>query len=363
MPIRDVVVVGASAGGVEALVELARGLPRDLPAAVFVVLHLPPDARSNLPSILDRAGSLPAVHAEEGAPIHPGRIYVAPPNRHLTLEGSRMRLSIGPRINSLRPSIDVLFRSAARAFDSRVVGVVLSGTLDDGSLGLDAIKLRGGVAIIQDPNEARFSGMPRSAVERVDADHVVPVAQIPVLLEMLTVGSAGEAPPVERGNAVVHETVSIAGRGGAAPPVWEAAPPVREKRANGASGLSCPNCRGSVWELTETDDSLPRIECRVGHAFSIDAFLGEQAVALEDAIWSAINALEERASTLRQFAARFAPSSRAKGSYLERAEMIQTQAGLLRDGLARVIQVEGNGGLGETVAATIDPGPIEGGPS
>jgi two-component system chemotaxis response regulator CheB len=215
---RDVIVVGASAGGVEALAELARGLPADLPAALFVVLHLPPDARSNLPSILDRAGPLPAIHAEDGAPIHPGRIYVAPPNRHLTLEADRMRLSIGPRINSLRPSIDVLFRSAARAFDSRVIGVVLSGTLDDGTLGLDAIKLRGGVAVIQDPNEARFSGMPRSAVERVNADHVVPVAQIPGLLERLTAGAMSASPAGDERDAVGHDTASSTVIDAAAPP-------------------------------------------------------------------------------------------------------------------------------------------------
>ncbi len=124
---RDVIVIGASAGGVEALATLARGLPADLPAAVFIVLHLPPDAHSNLPAILDRVGPLPVSHAVDGAAIHPGRLYVAPPNHHLTLEGGQMRLSVGPRINNVRPSIDVLFRSAARTFDRRVIGVVLSG--------------------------------------------------------------------------------------------------------------------------------------------------------------------------------------------------------------------------------------------
>ena len=153
-----------------------------------MVLHLPPDAKSHLPGILDRAGPLPAVHVVDDAPIRPGRIYVAPPNRHLMLEGDRMRLSIGPRINSLRPSIDVLFRSAARSFGPRVIGVVLSGTLDDGTLGLDAIKQRGGVVVIQDPEEALFPGMPRSAIARVTPDYVMPVAQIPALLARLTVG-------------------------------------------------------------------------------------------------------------------------------------------------------------------------------
>ena len=174
-----VVVVGASAGGVEALIELAGDFQRTFPAAVFVVLHLPSDARSMLPSILARAGPLPARQAVNGGIIRPGHLYVAPPNRHLLLEGSAMRLDLGPRVNGVRPSIDVLFRSAARSFGARTIGIVLSGTHNDGTSGLDVIKVRGGVAIVQDPEEARFAGMPKSALERVQADYVVPVAEMP----------------------------------------------------------------------------------------------------------------------------------------------------------------------------------------
>jgi two-component system chemotaxis response regulator CheB len=331
---REVIVVGASAGGVEALTELARALPADLPAAVFVVLHLPQDARSHLPEILDRAGRLPSSHAVDGAPIHPGRIYVAPPNRHLFLEGDRMRLSFGPRINNVRPSIDVLFRSAARGFDGRTIGVVLSGNLDDGTLGLDAIQLRGGTVVIQDPDEARFPGMPRSALERVRADYVLPVARIAPLLTELT-RKAGDRASQRGGNgAVTPDPIPSAVSD-------DVAPAPHEKRGNVASGFTCPNCHGSVWEID--DGGLPRIECRVGHAFSIDAFLGEQAIALEDAIWSAINALEERGMSLRRFAEKFAGIERRKLAYLEQAEVVERQAGLLRDGLVRVIQAETNG--------------------
>jgi two-component system chemotaxis response regulator CheB len=330
---RDVIVVGASAGGVETLAELARGLPADLPAAVFVVLHLPPDARSHLPGILERAGSLPCSAAVDGAPIHPGRIYVAPPNCHLRLECDRMRLDLGPRINNVRPSIDVLFRSAARAFDGRVIGVVLSGTLNDGALGLDAIQLRGGTVVIQDPNEARFSGMPRSALERVKADYVLPIAEIAPLLTELTASARIYAALRSGGEAVMPDPIPTAPSD-----TVEPAPP--EKRGNAASGFTCPNCHGSVWEID--DGGLPRIECRVGHAFSIDAFLGEQAVAVEDAIWSAINALEERAMALRRFASKFADLGRPRVAYLEQADAVQRQAGLLRDGLVRVIQAETN---------------------
>jgi two-component system chemotaxis response regulator CheB len=351
---RDVIAVGASAGGVEALAELARGLPADLPAAVFVVLHLPLDARSSLPSILSRAGPLPAAHALDGGAIHPGHIYVAPPNRHLLFEGGRMRLSVGPRINSVRPSIDVLFRSAARTFDVRVIGVVLSGTLNDGTLGLDAIRLRGGVVVVQDPGEARFAGMPQSAIERLDPDYVLPVAEIPGLLKHLSAGVPQQRPAAEGSDAVERDRA-------AEMRIDDAAPPPHVKRGNAASGYTCPNCHGSVWELD--DGGLPRIECRVGHAFSLDAFLGEQAVALEDAIWSAINALEERAATLRRFAHRFADLPPRRQRYLEQAETVQGQADLLREGLARVIQVETNGTSSQNDLEAGYPERVEGGAS
>jgi two-component system chemotaxis response regulator CheB len=334
MPPREIVVVGASAGGVEALAELAHGLPAGLPAAVFVVLHLPPDARSHLPEILNRAGSLPCSHAVDSGLIQRGHIYVAPPNRHLFLEGDRMRLSFGPRINNVRPSIDVLFRSAARGFDGRVIGIVLSGTLDDGTLGLDAIQIRGGTVVIQDPAEARFSGMPRSALERVKADYVLPVAEIAPLLIELTRGAADRANAPEGNRSVTPDPIPTAVSD-------DVAPAPHEKRGNAASGFTCPKCHGSVWEID--DGGLPRIECRVGHAFSIDAFLGEQAIAVEDAIWSAINALEERGMSLRRFAEKFASVERRKLAYLEQAEVVERQAGLLRDGLARVIQAETSG--------------------
>ena len=328
---RDVVVVGASAGGVEALVELAAGLPRDLDAAVFVVLHLPIDAQSHLPQILDRAGPLDATHATDGEPVRPGRIYVAPPNHHLLLEHGRARLTVGPRINGVRPAIDVLFQSAARAYGPRLIGVVLSGTLQDGTLGLDAIKLRGGVAIVQDPDEARFPSMPRSALERIPVDHCARVGEIPALLSGLTAG-----PPEASGEA---RTGAMADDPNVNFPLGDepSSPSELEKQYDHASGLSCPNCNGSVWE--RTDGTNTRIECRVGHAFSVEAFLGEQAVALEDALWSAINSLQERATTLRRFADRIT-SGQTAADYVRRADEVERHARLLREGLIRVIQAE-----------------------
>ena len=180
-----IIVIGASAGGVEAISQVVRELPADVPAAVCVVLHFPASGTSVLPSILARVGSLPAAHAVDGEPIQPGRIYVAPPDRHLIVRQERVELSIGPKENNHRPAVDVMFRTAARSHGPRVIGVVLSGTLDDGTVGLAAIRKQRGIAVVQDPEDALYPGMPRSALENVGGDHVLPVAGIGALLGRL----------------------------------------------------------------------------------------------------------------------------------------------------------------------------------
>src|SRR5215212_7258202 len=182
MPRRYIVTIGASSGGVETLIKLVGKLPADLPAALFVVVHFPPAAPSVLPKILDRSGPLPAVGCEDGELIKPGRIYVARPDLHLLLEDGRVRMARGPKENRYRPAVDTLFRSAAVAYGPRAVGVVLSGALHDGTVGLAAIKRRGGVAVVQDPDDALFDGMPRSALEQVEVDHCLPLSELAPLL-------------------------------------------------------------------------------------------------------------------------------------------------------------------------------------
>lgn len=198
MGTRDVVVVGASAGGVEALRALISGLPADFPAAVLVVLHVPSGTRSALPSILQRAGKLPAKQAEEGDQVRPGHVLVAGPDQHMIVHDGKVTLSRGPAENGHRPAIDVLFRSAAQVSGPRVVGVVLSGALDDGTAGLAAIRSRGGIGVVQHPDEALHPSMPRSAIEGAAPEHVVPVTEMPALLQRLAaeeVGDSNAAPP------------------------------------------------------------------------------------------------------------------------------------------------------------------------
>lgn len=189
---RNIIVIGCSVGGVEALQRLVSGLPEHFHAAIFVVLHLAPQSTSVLPDILMRAGSLPAFHPKDGDTIRPGRIYVAPPDYHLVIENGKVRVSHGPRENRHRPAVDPLFRSAARSYGPRVIGVVLTGSLDDGTAGILAIKKRGGIAIVQEPAEAFCGDMPRSAMDAAPVDYVAPIDRIPELLQQLVAVQVAE---------------------------------------------------------------------------------------------------------------------------------------------------------------------------
>jgi two-component system, chemotaxis family, protein-glutamate methylesterase/glutaminase len=298
MPGHDIIVIGASAGGVETITQLVGYLPADLPAALFVVIHIPAHSRSALPAILHRNGKLHAFHPEDGDPIQSGRIYIAPPNMHLLVKDGYIRLTHGPRENGHRPAIDPLFRTAARSYGRQVVGVVLSGTLDDGTAGLQAIKMRGGVTIVQSPEEAIYPGMPRSAIEHVQIDHVLSVAQIAEKLIALA------HQPVYREN---EETPSEEMEIEADMAELDPAALARHERPGTPSGFACPECGGALWEVHE--DKLIRFRCRVGHAYSPETLLAHQSEALEDALWVALRALEERAA----LSARMADRSRERG--------------------------------------------------
>jgi two-component system chemotaxis response regulator CheB len=291
---RDIVVIGGSAGAIESVSEIVRALPAEFPAAIFTVVHFPGSVTSALPKILSRAGHLVAEHPVNEAPILPGRIYVAPPDCHLFLEEGNIRLSRGPKENGHRPAIDPLFRSAARHYGSRVIGILLSGNLSDGTAGMLSIKQRGGVALVQDPETALYSGMPRSAIERVPVDHVVPVRAMAGLLTQLT------AQPAPSTKEAAMEPSHVNHEGG----FDEVALEDRKTQIGLPSTMSCPECHGVLWE--HRDGDVLAFRCRVGHAFTEEALLSIQAEQLEAALWTALRALEEHAALSRRLAARAA---------------------------------------------------------
>ena len=273
MPNRNIIVVGASAGGVQALSELVRNLPKDLEAAVFVVMHV--GSESMLPHILNRCGTLDVIHAGHNAKYRRGCIYVAPANQHLAIRNGMTVLSRGPRENGHRPAIDVLFRSAARAHRAKVAGVVLSGGLDDGTAGLYAIKARGGIAIVQDPSEAANADMPRAALDAVDVDYCLPVFQIAAVLARLADGKATNITDLPNGGNHMPDQIDT---------VSEA--PGKQ------IPLNCPECGGPIYEVKE--GNLSRFQCFVGHAFSPESLSEQHTDALERALWIAMRTLKER---------------------------------------------------------------------
>lgn len=320
MPGHDIIVIGASAGGVETLTKLVRNLPPDLPAAVFVVLHFPSHGTSVLPSILNRAGTLPASHYEDGETIQPGRIYVASPDRHLLVKPGCIRSIRGPRENSHRPAIDPLFRTAARAYGNRVVGVVLSGVLDDGTAGLAVIKQQGGIAVVQDPDDALYPGMPNSAIANVAVDHILPLSKIASILVHLA-----HQPVVEGPKAVpkTMETESDMAE-------LDLTALNKDEKPGTPSGFGCPECGGVLWELS--NGKLSRFRCRTGHAYSPESLLAEQSDGIESALWSALRALEESATLTRRMAERSQRSQLplVATRFHERAAEAEANAALLR---------------------------------
>lgn len=297
MSIRNIIVVGSSAGGVEALQRLCAGLPADLPAAIFIAQHLSPSARSVLPMLLDRAGPLPVRAAVEGQRIEPGHIYVAAPDRHLLLRADRMLLRRGPHENRTRPAANALFRSAAIHHGARAIGVVLTGLLDDGTEGLIAIKAAGGLSIVQDPEDAEWPSMPRNALLRDHADHVVKLDALPELLVRLVEETAGSSRPLSQeyrleDRIAAQEFVVMDTQ-----IVTPGAP----------SHIGCPDC-GGVLNLIEGEDDV-RFRCQVGHAFTPLGLSAAQNDELERALGVAVRTHRDRLRLFQQMG----DSARARG--------------------------------------------------
>ena len=285
--IHDIIVIGGSGGSLEALRTLVRDLPPDLAASVFVVVHV--GANSHLAHVLARSGPLPVQQAASGEAFEPGRIYVAVPGYHLLLHGGHILLRQGPRENLARPAVDPLFRSAAASFGGRVIGVVLSGGLADGTAGLQAIKRCGGLAVVQDPADAPVSSMPRSALRHVEVDHVCPVDAMAPLLARLAREPAGPTPDIPLD---IRVEAAIA------------AQELVDMRADDMLGtpsrFTCPECHGALWEIE--DGSMLRYRCHVGHAFAADAVLSSQGEEIDRLLGTLLRSHQERAALANRMA-------------------------------------------------------------
>jgi two-component system, chemotaxis family, protein-glutamate methylesterase/glutaminase len=288
------IVIGASAGGVNALLELVQALPGPLDAAIGIVLHIG-GQQSLLPELLNARKPIGARHAQDGMQLAPGSVYIAPPDRHMVFTADAVRLSRGPRENHVRPAIDPLFRSVALAWGHRAIGVVLTGSLDDGTAGLAAIKQCGGLAIVQDPATATEPSMPRSALANVEVDHCLDIAGIARLLHSLASRPAdaqGDVRPTPealvRDNEIFEGNLTV---NQAMKNLTEIGTP---------SALTCPECGGGLWELKESPPL--RYRCHTGHGYTAVSLENAQAEAAEQSVWNSVRALRERELLLRRLA-------------------------------------------------------------
>jgi len=316
-----IVVIGGSAGGVEPLLAITRTLPEDFPAPVCVVVHIPPHAESLLPSLISRGKRMPATAGRDGEPVQPGHIYVAPPDSHMLVRHGRIRLSKGPSENGLRPAIDPLFRSVADGYGPGAIGLVLSGSLDDGTAGLHAIKAAGGTAIVQEPEEALYPSMPRSALDNVAIDHVASYSDIAGLLSRLIEHPIAAWPADSEERQEIAMETDVAENGEDQDPTAAA--------LGSSSGFACPDCHGVLWEIK--DGELMRFRCRVGHAYLPESLAAAQSARLEEALWVAMRSLRESAALARRLSER----AKARGIhtmidvYRRRAEEANERASLI----------------------------------
>jgi two-component system, chemotaxis family, protein-glutamate methylesterase/glutaminase len=329
----DIVVIGASAGGLEAIRHILAAMPHDLEAAILIVLHTADHPESLLPQILNRASKLPVSHPGDGEAIQPAHVYIARPGFHMIVEEDRLRVLQGPRENLHRPAIDPLFRSAAASYGPRVVGVILTGMLDDGTAGLMVVRASGGKAIVQDPATALYPGMPRSALDHVPDAQVAPLPEVAALLLQLI------RSPLPVGTSRPRNTAP-----GAAKETRIAELDMNEisneDRLGKPSPFACPDCGGVLWEIEQ--NGFLRFRCRVGHALTAKYLEAEQRHALETALWEALRALEESASLYRRMAGRATGSRHPlpAGRFEEHASNTEANARILRDFLLRVNTTE-----------------------
>jgi two-component system, chemotaxis family, protein-glutamate methylesterase/glutaminase len=282
-------VAGASAGGVPALQQLAADLPADFPVPLLIVLHVGAHP-SVLPRLMSARGPIPAAHGQDGEPLEPGRIYVAPPDHHMLLLGNSIRLNRGPKEHHSRPAIDPLFVSAALSHGADVIGVILTGMLDDGTFGLQAIKQCGGIAVVQDPAEAAEPSMPLSAMAHVEVDHCVALADMGALLTSLA-SLTPSAAPARDNEQLKHEQALTLFQGDAMEHLTAIAKP---------SPFVCPDCRGGLWEVNQSNPV--RYRCHTGHAYTIRTLQHQLWASADESVWAALRALQEKSQLIKHMA-------------------------------------------------------------
>lgn len=315
---RDIVVIGCSAGGVEALPRILQQLPVDLAASVFIVQHMAPTNSPYLVRILARASKLPVTWAEQGGRVERGQVLVAPPDAHMLVHDAHVQLTRGARENHARPSIDKLFRSAAVSYGSRVIGVLLTGMLDDGVAGLRAIREAGGLVIVQDPLDAAYPELPARAVGAVPPDRTLPLDAIGLAIAS-AVGEQVTALAAPRDLAL---EASIDREG--------ATSPDKLGTLGAQTALACPECHGPLWELG--GENLRRYRCYLGHVVTAGELLSATTVEVEAALWSAVRALNDRANTLETLAtdSRKIGNGQCAEGYASRAREARKQADIAR---------------------------------
>ena len=315
-----IIVIGASAGGFEALKKIVKELPADFNAPLFIVWHMSPDIRGILPQVLNRVNSIYAAHAYDREEIKSNRIYVAPPDYHLLLEEGTVRVTHGPKENRFRPAVDPLFRSAAYAYGSRVIGVILSGALDDGTAGLWTVKHYGGTAIVQDPMDAEVPSMPQNALREVAVDHVVLAREIAGLLVRLSTEKQHQNNEAMKDEKTKKE-IEIA----AEENVLEGVMHLGE-----LSPFTCPECNGVLTRIS--DGHLSRFRCHTGHAYSADTSIADLTENIEDSLYNAIRGIDESVMLLNHIGDHLAEINQPKlaALYFKKAKEAQGRSELVR---------------------------------
>jgi len=338
---RDIIVIGASAGGVEALLELLSGLPENFPAALLVVVHTTPTRPNHLPHVINYRSKLPAHQAQQGQSIEPGNIYVAPSDLHILVRNGKLELNHGPRENNSRPAIDPLFRSAARNYGRRVIGIILSGNLGDGAIGLMMIKSYGGIALVQTPQEAAFPSMPNTAISYGRIDYIVSIKEMgPLLIRLVNEnleekGTAVSMEPTARVNKLEPTSPAEgAAEGEEERPdiinqaLWEQE---HNQRGGKSAIYSCPDCSGVLWQIEE--NGITYFQCHVGHRLSPEVLLIRKSDELETALWSCVRTLQERVTLNFQLAAQMRDKGQEEGAARaeEKAEIDKSTMRILRE--------------------------------